>query len=180
MDYPLRLQQSWLKDEYTSVLSSSPHGKKFTNSVVVKNFVTSLLTKSTPILFVVRFLKITSDLSVIAILSDSKHLIHGVIPYRTCKEFEYKYGKRVTFEMSGTLILLKNADFQFATSQQLQELGMEPLRAVITVQINELQVFQRDQVELSWIATKHLRFLFEDVAVAQQMDCTEEDEVTSS
>ncbi|CAH2353586.1 telomere replication protein Est3p [[Candida] railenensis] len=180
MDYPLKLQQSWLEDEYTSILSSTPHGKKFTNSVVVKNFVTSLLIKSTPILFVVRFLKITSDLSVVAILSDSKHLIHGIIPYKTCKEFEYKYGKRITFEMSGTLIQLKKADFQFATSQQLQELGMEPSKAVITIQINELSVFQRDQVELSWMAAKHLRFLYEDVVVANEMDCTEEDEVTSS
>lgn len=192
MDFPLALQPSWLSEQILDIFKNAPAGKQWTSHILLHrkflNFSQNDKTKTkkrimqsslvySPILFVYKFLTIIpEDNSIVVILSDSKHLIHAIIPYRVSKSFELKYNQRITYKMSGTSIFLNDVDFQFASTRLSKRL-IEELdapspspnkdksgrkKAIIVLQINDFDIFQRDQIEISWQISKNLKFVYNE------------------
>lgn len=160
MQYPIVLQQSWLLD----LVKQNVTRDHYTTSLVKKDAVKEGH-RTTPILRIFRFTKLTEGLDLTAILADSTHKMLAIFPYRpTVRDFELKNSQRLTYHTANALVVIRRANLRFVSSQEARSLfGMVmDGPATLVLEVMALDMFLRDQVSLSVAVEKRLVFLYDD------------------
>ncbi|KAK6460155.1 hypothetical protein DFJ63DRAFT_316024 [Scheffersomyces coipomensis] len=166
--YPLKFQQSWLKDTILSLIRDE---FSYTQPIIAKNIISSGKNKKnlkvTPILRISSFIKTTTpnnDLT--AVLTDSSHKILVRFPFHpTIVEFETLYNQRITYNTVHTLIQIKQANLLFVNRVQLKgDYNMSHTNSlgVVILEITDLRLFQQDQIEFAPIIDNSLKFIYDD------------------
>lgn len=167
---PVVLQNGWLRDSLLKSISNVPSERTLTSELLAKN----VSPESLPVLRIFRFLQKTHLKDLTAILSDSTHKIYAVFPYEAIRAFELKYKKRITLQTVNSLILVERADYIFVGSQRLlQDYGVRSEAkggSLIVLKVNQVEIFLRDQIELGWVVSSKLKFVY-DTEYEKMVSC---------
>ncbi|KAK6458690.1 Shelterin complex subunit, TPP1/ACD-domain-containing protein [Scheffersomyces xylosifermentans] len=160
--FPLKPLQSWLKESIEKCINPD---RPYTSTLVKKNFISNDNMKRTPILRIANFLQVTKNKDLTAVLSDSTHKILAIFPFKpTIINFEEKYQQRITFHTNNTLIHIKQANLRFVQKEDLSlayDVRYSSYYDVIVLEILDLDIFQRDQIELIRV-TNSMTYLYDE------------------
>ncbi|ABN64335.2 predicted protein [Scheffersomyces stipitis CBS 6054] len=156
--FPLVFLQSWLWESVEKCIDPS---RRYTSSLIKKNFVDETPRKASPIVRISKFIKVTDNKDLTVILSDSTNLMFAIFPFKpTIVNFEDKYKQRITFHTQNILIHIKKANLRFIERKDypLYEIPAMGLSMVV-LEVLDLEIFQRDQIMLSNKVESTLKFL---------------------
>lgn len=163
MGFPLILQDKWLLE---AILSKVDEDIVYSNAIIDKNFVKSVYClEKTPVLRIFKFLKITESHDLTLILSDSHHKILARVLQSAIFNFELKYSYRITYQTLNSLVILRKTALIFVNKFDLAkdfDYEEDTSTNTIVLDILDLDIFQRDQVQLAPHIELGLKFLYNE------------------
>lgn len=162
-NFPLIFMNSWILESVTKALSKNQH---YIGPLIKKKIVNANKVQKSSILKIQKFLKVTDDNSITAVLSDSTHNIFAIFSYNpSIQNFENKYFQRITFHTTNCLILIKMADLEFVLKNSFEKnynKAFDHDVDITILKILDFEIFQRDQVFLNDSIQTNLKFIYDD------------------
>lgn len=171
MEYPIVLLDSWLLD---LISSSSQKEAIYSNPVLAKSIIAfegpdQSNLKTTPVLRVYSFTKLTESGELTAVLNDASNKVLALFTKECILNFESRFAQRITYHTVNSLLLVKRALLRFLTLRELRQkfgvvdgLRVSPNIAIVYLEISEVEFFHREQARVASLVENTLRFVYSE------------------